>query len=64
MIFLIIYLLGWIPCAFVIPEIFAQKTLGAAAKIGLSLLVLLLSWVGYFAWRFALEYFITNNIRL
>ncbi len=64
MIFFIIYLLGWIPAVFRIADLCRQKTIGVPAKIGLSVALFLLSWIGVFAYEFVGNYFISHKIRL
>lgn len=55
MLFLIIYLLGTIAGIFCLVDIFNRKDLAFFQKLGLSLLIILLSWIGALYYLFVLR---------
>ncbi|MGN1225973.1 MAG: hypothetical protein ACI4TL_01915 [Candidatus Cryptobacteroides sp.] len=63
MIFILIYLSGWIADMFLFKEIFAKKELNFWKKLLLVLLILLFSWIGYFVYTLALRYFLDRELR-
>ena len=63
MIFILIYLSGWIADMFLFKEIFARKELNFWKKLLLALLILLFSWIGYFVYTLALRYFLDRELR-
>lgn len=64
MLFLIIYLIGLIPAVNTVVDISHHTTIGLWSKVGISVVVLLFSWVGYFAYKFVIRYFIVNKGRI
>lgn len=64
MLFLIIYLIGLIPAVNAAVDISRQTTIGFWSKTGISVLVVLFSWIGYFAYKFVIHYFIVNKGRM
>lgn len=64
MLFLVIYLIGLIPAVNVVVDISHHKTIGLWRKIGISAAVILFGWIGYFAYKFVIRYFIVNKGRI
>lgn len=64
MLFLIIYLIGLIPAVNAVVDISNHTTIGLWSKVGISVVVLLFSWIGYFAYKFVISYFIVNKGKL
>lgn len=63
MIFILIYLSGWIADMFLFKEIFARKELNFWKKLLLCIAILLFSWIGYFCYKLALKYFLDKALR-
>lgn len=63
MIFMIIYLLGWIPSTMLFREIFTRDGQSIWAKLGLCLYVFFFSWIGYFSYVIAIRYFLDRKSR-
>lgn len=64
MLFLIIYLIGLIPAVNALVDISHHTNIGLWSKVGISVAVLLFSWIGYFAYKFVIRYFIVNKGKL
>lgn len=64
MLFLVIYLIGLIPAVNAVVDISHHKTIGLWSKLGISVVVVLFSWIGYFAYKFVIHYFIVNKGRV
>ena len=58
---LIIYLVGLIPAFISTLDLWRQRTLKFFPKLGLGLLVLFFSWVGYFGYWYGMRHFIVNK---
>lgn len=52
MLFLIIYLAGWVAAGFAIKDLWTQVELPVLSRLGQTLLIFLFSWVGYFVYNF------------
>ncbi|MGM9788434.1 MAG: hypothetical protein ACI3ZF_06005 [Candidatus Cryptobacteroides sp.] len=63
MIFILIYLSGWIADMFLFKEIFARKELNFWKKLLLVLLILLFSWIGYFCYKLVIKYFLDRELK-
>lgn len=63
MIFILIYLSGWIADMFLFKEIFDRKELNFWKKILFCLALLLCSWIGYFVYILALRYFLDRALK-
>lgn len=61
MLFLIIYVLGWVPAFMSMRDIFRNWRLGLFSKLALSLLIFLFSWVGYFAYSYVIKSFLEGE---
>ena len=55
MLFLIIYLAGWIAAVFAIRDLWTRKEMSVLSRLGQALLIFLFSWVGYFAYNFLMR---------
>ena len=55
MLFLIIYLAGWIAAVFAIRDLWTRKEMSVLSRLGQTLLIFLFSWVGYFAYNFLMR---------
>ena len=52
MLFLIIYLAGWVDAGFAIKDLWTRVELPVLSRLGQTLLIFLFSWVGYFVYNF------------
>ena len=52
MLFLIIYLAGWVATGFAIKDLWTRVELPVLSRLGQTLLIFLFSWVGYFVYNF------------
>ncbi|MGM9792512.1 MAG: hypothetical protein ACI3Y4_08970 [Candidatus Cryptobacteroides sp.] len=52
MLFLIIYLAGWVAAGFAIKDLWTRKELPVLSRLGQTLLIFLFSWVGYFVYNY------------
>ena len=52
MLFLIIYLAGWVAAGFAIKDLWTRVELPVLSRLGQTLLIFLFSWVGYFVYNF------------
>lgn len=64
MLFLIIYLIGLVPAVNAALDVSRQTAIGFWRKAGISVPVVLFSWIGYFAYKFVIRYFIVNKGRI
>lgn len=60
MIFMIVYLFGCLFSLFLFKEIFSRR-MGFWHKLGLSLYVLVFSWIGYYTYKLAIAYFLDRK---
>ena len=60
MVFMIIYLIGVVASITLFKEVFSLKTLSLWAKLGLSLYLLLFSWLGYFSYTLVIRVFLNR----
>ena len=52
MLFLIIYLAGWVAAGFAIKDLWTWVELPVLSRLGQTLLIFLFSWVGYFVYNY------------
>lgn len=52
MLFLILYLTGWVAAGFAIKDLWTRKEFSFFSRLGQTLLIFLFSWVGYFVYNF------------
>ena len=52
MLFLIIYLAGWVAAGFAIKDLWTRVELPVLSRLGQTLLIFLFSWVGYFVYNY------------
>ena len=55
MLFMIIYLAGWVAAGFAIKDLWTRKELSLFSRVGQSLLIFLFSWIGYFIYSFIIR---------
>ena len=55
MLFMIIYLAGWVAAGIAIKDLWTRKELSLFSRVGQSLLIFLFSWIGYFVYYFIIR---------